>query len=145
MLKLTRKVEYALIALRYMQRNREGNCASAKEISNLYNIPLPLLSKILQNLSRANIIHSIRGPHGGYLLNVNPENTVVIEDSVHGINSGLSSGAFVVGYRGSVPESALEVAHLIINNHTELSIELLVEQIQNINISEIEYICKIQP
>ena len=73
MLKLTRKVEYALIALRYMQRNSEGNCASAKEISNLYSVPLPLLSKILQNLSRANIIHAIRGPHGGYLLNANPE------------------------------------------------------------------------
>ena len=73
MLKLTRKVEYALIALRYMHRNREGTCASAKEISNLYRIPLPLLSKILQNLSRANIIHAIRGPHGGYLLSTNPE------------------------------------------------------------------------
>ena len=79
MLKLTRKVEYALIALRYMQRNREGNCASAKEIANLYSIPLPLLSKILQNLSRANIIHAIQGPHGGYLLNANSEKLSMTE------------------------------------------------------------------
>ena len=79
MLKLTRKVEYALIALRYMQRNSERNCTSAKEISSLYSIPLPLLSKILQNLSRANIIHSIRGPHGGYLLNANPEKLSMTE------------------------------------------------------------------
>ena len=79
MLKLTRKVEYALIALRYMQRNREGNCASAKEISNLYRIPLSLLSKILQNLSRAKIIHAVQGPHGGYLLNTNPEKLSMTE------------------------------------------------------------------
>ena len=72
------------------------------------------------------------------MLNVNPENTVVIEDSVHGINSGLSSGAFVIGYRGSVPESALKIAHLIINNHTELSVELLDVKIQNTNMSETE-------
>jgi len=79
MLKITRKVEYALIALRYMQRNKEGNCASAKEIANLYSIPLPLLSKILQNLSRANIIHAIQGPHGGYLLTANPEELSMTE------------------------------------------------------------------
>jgi len=72
------------------------------------------------------------------MLHVKSENTVVIEDSVHGIKSGLSSGAFVIGYRGSVPESALEIAHLIINNHTELSVELLTEKINNINMSKTE-------
>jgi len=73
MLKLTRKVEYALIALRYMQRNKKGKSASAKEISELYHIPLNLLSKVLQNLSKVQIIHAIQGAHGGYFLNINPE------------------------------------------------------------------------
>jgi HAD superfamily hydrolase (TIGR01509 family) len=70
------------------------------------------------------------------MLNVLPQNTIVIEDSVHGLNSGLSSGAFVVGYRGSVPESELEIAHLIINNHTELSIEILLNLLQKTNLSK---------
>tara|TARA_Y100000294_G_C8378426_1_gene265676 strand:+ start:48 stop:467 length:420 start_codon:yes stop_codon:yes gene_type:complete len=74
MLKLTRKVEYALIALRYMQRKKLDECSSAKEISQLYNIPLPLLSKILQKLSRAQIIQAIQGPYGGYLLKIQAEN-----------------------------------------------------------------------
>ena len=73
MLKLTRKVEYALIALRYMQRKKKNECSSAKDISQLYNIPLPLLSKVLQSLSRAGIIHAFQGPHGGYTLNILPE------------------------------------------------------------------------
>ena len=54
------------------------------------------------------------------------------------INSGLSSGAFVIGYCGSVPESALEIAHLVINNHKELSVELLDEKIQNTHMSKTE-------
>ncbi len=79
MLKLTRKVEYALIALRYMQRKRDRNCASAKEISDLYRIPLPLLSKILQKLSKVGIIQAIQGPHGGYSLNIVPEKLTMKE------------------------------------------------------------------
>jgi len=71
-------------------------------------------------------------------LKVAPENTIVIEDSVHGINSGLASGAFVVGYRGSVPESELEIAHLIINNHTELSVNILLNILQKTNLSKSE-------
>ena len=79
MLKLTRKVEYALIALRYMQRKKERECASAKEISLLYRIPLSLLSKILQELSKNKIIQAVQGPHGGYYLNIIPENLSMAE------------------------------------------------------------------
>lgn len=79
MLKLTRKVEYALIALRYMDRNKDRNCASAKEISDLYHIPLSLLSKILQTLSKVEIIQAVQGAHGGYILNINPEDFSMTE------------------------------------------------------------------
>jgi len=70
------------------------------------------------------------------MLNVSPQNTVVIEDSVHGINSGLSSGAFVVGYRGSVPEKELKIADYIVTNHSELSVELLNNKLQNYNLNK---------
>ena len=73
MLKLTRKVEYALIALGYIQRKEEDCYLSAKNIAEVNNIPLPLLSKILQNLSKAKIIHSVKGAYGGYALNINPK------------------------------------------------------------------------
>ncbi len=62
-------------------------------------------------------------------LKVLPQNSIVIEDSVHGINAGLSSGAFVVGFRGSVPEKELEIAHYIVSCYSELSVELLKKQI----------------
>ena len=46
---------------------------------------------------------------------------------------------------GRNTESALEIAHLVMNDHTELSVELLDEKIQNTNMSETKLICKIQP
>ena len=50
MLKITRKVEYALIALRHLQQNQEGDLSSSKEIALKYDIPKELLAKILQSL-----------------------------------------------------------------------------------------------
>src|SRR6202171_5390827 len=66
MLKLTKKADYGLIALRHLASARRS--ASAKDIADTYRIPLPMLSKILQNLARAGLLVSEQGTHGGYRL-----------------------------------------------------------------------------
>ncbi|NQV38771.1 MAG: Rrf2 family transcriptional regulator [Candidatus Marinimicrobia bacterium] len=66
MLKLTRKVEYALIALRHIQSKGDENISSAKEIADAYGIPAQLLAKVLQQLAREKIIDPVQGPAGGY-------------------------------------------------------------------------------
>ena len=66
MLKITKKVEYALIAMRHI-KNTDSLCSS-KEISKNYNIPHEIMAKTLQRLSKTGYIHSIKGPNGGYLL-----------------------------------------------------------------------------
>lgn len=72
MLKITRKVEYALIALRHLQQNQEGDLSSSKEIALKYDIPKELLAKILQSLVKNKILLSIKGPLGGYKLATDP-------------------------------------------------------------------------
>jgi len=52
MLKLTKKADYGLIALRHLAVARPRASASAKDIADSYRIPLPLLSKVLQKLAR---------------------------------------------------------------------------------------------
>ncbi|NOX16889.1 MAG: Rrf2 family transcriptional regulator [Chlorobi bacterium] len=71
MLKISKSVEYALLALRYIA-TRNG-LANAKEISRNADIPYELLAKILQKLNRENIIESRQGKRGGYALSVKPE------------------------------------------------------------------------
>lgn len=63
-------VEYALISLATMM-NREGP-SSARELSELHQIPYGLLCKILQRLAAGDAIESIQGPRGGYRLSRNP-------------------------------------------------------------------------
>ena len=65
MLKLTRKLEYALIALRHMQ-DQGDTFISAKKISDMYLIPQELLAKTLQQMARLNYIKAAQGPRGGY-------------------------------------------------------------------------------
>lgn len=72
MLKITRKVEYALIALRHLQQNKEGVLSSSKEIASQHDIPKELLAKILQLLVKNKILISIKGPAGGYKLAMDP-------------------------------------------------------------------------
>ena len=65
MLKLTRKLEYALIALRHIRQSGNNLC-SAKEISVIYMIPKELLAKTLQQMAKLNYIKAVQGPRGGY-------------------------------------------------------------------------------
>ncbi len=71
MLSLTRKTDYALIALAHMAHDPDG-CCSAREIATRYRVPLPLLMNILKLLTRRGLARSARGPHGGYTLAVSP-------------------------------------------------------------------------
>lgn len=68
MLRLTRKSDYALIALKHLAEMPEGHAQSAKEIAEMYHIPTPLLAKVLQTLARARLVTSHAGIHGGYSL-----------------------------------------------------------------------------
>lgn len=74
MLKLTKKAEYALMALRHMQSAGKGRISNAREISEQYHLPYPLLAKIMQELAKKRIIKPFQGPRGGYVLDADLKN-----------------------------------------------------------------------
>ena len=69
MLKLSKTIEYALISINHINQCDQDIPISVRTIANKYNIPFELLAKILQKLSKAEILKSIYGPKGGYKLN----------------------------------------------------------------------------
>ena len=71
MLKITRKVEYALIALRHMQLKQPEELTSTKEIATRYGVPQQLLAKTLQHMARDGMIEAVQGPAGGYRVATN--------------------------------------------------------------------------
>jgi len=79
MLKLTKKADYGLIALKHLALRSEAESASAKDIAECYGIPLPLLSKILQKLARNGFLRSEQGTNGGYRLARDARNISALE------------------------------------------------------------------
>jgi len=68
MLKLTKKADYGLMAMKHLaERAHEGAC-SAKDVADAYGIPQEALAKILQRLVKAGLLLSQHGANGGYTL-----------------------------------------------------------------------------
>ena len=74
MLRLSKKADYALIAMKHLAvssvRSDRGSQASssAREIAELYDIPIELMAKVLQRLVRGGLLASTQGTRGGYQL-----------------------------------------------------------------------------
>ena len=72
MLKLTKKADYGLMAMKHLaERSHQGSC-SAKEVADAYAIPPELLAKVLQRLVKSGLLHSQHGTNGGYTLARDP-------------------------------------------------------------------------
>ena len=63
-------------------------------------------------------------------LNVLPKNSVIIEDSLHGLRAALSSGAHVIAKTGSVPKKDLEIADRIVSHLDEITFSMIDELLQ---------------
>ncbi len=68
MLKLTKKADYGLMAMKHLAEHSDHGAFSAKDVADAYGIPPEVLAKILQRLVKAGLLHSQHGTNGGYLL-----------------------------------------------------------------------------
>ncbi len=78
MLKISKSVEYSILALKYISDHGGDEKINAKRISQEVNIPFELLAKLLQKLARKGIIISEQGTKGGYKLNYSPEKLTIL-------------------------------------------------------------------
>src|ERR1700720_3097495 len=68
MLRLSKKADYALIAMKHLAVRGDRGSSSAREIAGLYDIPIELMAKVLQRLVRRGLLASHQGTRGGYKL-----------------------------------------------------------------------------
>ena len=86
MLRLTKKADYGLMALKFLAE--QPQTSSAKDIAEAYHIPLQLLAKILQRLTKVGILKSHAGMNGGYALSRDPREITAFE-VIHAIDGPL--------------------------------------------------------
>ncbi|MFC1486005.1 RrF2 family transcriptional regulator [Candidatus Latescibacterota bacterium] len=78
-MKLTSRSEYALLALIYLSRRRDGGYVPVETIAEAQGIPPQFLEQILLTLKRARYVRSSKGRRGGYALAKSPEGITLAE------------------------------------------------------------------
>jgi Rrf2 family protein len=68
MIKINRKVEYALMVLKLMKDKPQGDLTSAREVCDKFETPFDTTAKVMQQMNNAGILHSQKGVKGGYTL-----------------------------------------------------------------------------
>jgi Rrf2 family protein len=101
MLRLSKKADYALIAMKHLAMKsgaQRGSAlpvsaalpagsvaASAREIAEQYDIPVELMAKVLQRLVRTGLLVSTQGTRGGYTLS-RASGTISVGDVIQAID-----------------------------------------------------------
>jgi Rrf2 family protein len=89
MLRLSKKADYALIAMKHLAIRPDAASASAREIAEQYDIPVELMAKVLQRLARRNLVTSHQGTRGGYRL-ARPASLISAGDIIQAIDGPLT-------------------------------------------------------
>jgi len=103
-MKISRSTGYALVAVGYIAQNYKDGAVLAARISKEYNIPLEYLLKILQQLVRANVLRSKRGPRGGFFL-ARPAETISLLEVVEAVDGPLMSHLHLAEQTNNAPFS----------------------------------------
>ena len=89
-MKLTSKGRYAVMALVDLARFDNINPVSLRDISLRQGISLDYLEQIFYKLKKNEIVKSIRGTHGGYILNKNP-NDIKLTNIFHAVDEKIKT------------------------------------------------------
>ena len=76
--------EYGLRAIIFIaQQSTKNTKVSLATISDAINSPQAFTAKVLQQLTRNNIVKSIKGPYGGFYINIDELNVIKLSDVVN--------------------------------------------------------------
>lgn len=99
MLKVNKKIEYALMALKFMAAREDGALTSAREICDKFNTPFDTTAKVMQTMNSNDILKSVKGIKGGYSLN-KKLSEITYMDLVRMIE-GVDGGSICQGHKGT--------------------------------------------
>jgi len=99
MICLSRKTEYALLALGYLAE-RPGEIVAARDLAGAYALPTALLMNILKTLQQHRLLRSRRGVHGGYQLEADLER-LSLHDLIRMLEGKVQAGCDHNRGRGS--------------------------------------------
>ena len=98
-MKLTRASSYALHAVEYMAARGEDTPVASHHIAEARGIPERFLLKVLKPLVSARLLHSVKGPNGGYRL-ARPASDITMLEILEAVDGPIRGQAPLAGERG---------------------------------------------
>ncbi|GIW80170.1 MAG: hypothetical protein KatS3mg105_1977 [Gemmatales bacterium] len=99
-MKLSTTAFYAVCAVTYLGRRAGKECVTSHQAAKDLMIPKGFLLRILVTLSRAGILWTLKGPHGGYKL-ARPPKDITLLEIIEAVDGPLQSTEFHSGGLGS--------------------------------------------
>ena len=125
MISLTRKTDYALLALTRLA-SQPGSVVSAREIAAQYGVSLPLLMNVLKQLAGCGMVTSVRGAHGGYVL-ARPAEEITLAELIDAIEGPVRLAPCV---NGTAERSPLDMCQGTVNCPIHLPLSRLQQRLE---------------
>ena len=109
MLRLSKKADYALMAMKHLAVKTDVASTSAREIAEQYDIPVELMAKVLQRLARSGLLTSHQGTRGGYTLS-KPTASISVADIIQAIDGPLTVTACPTETDAPMPVAKTRIA-----------------------------------
>ena len=87
-MKMTRASSYAIHALVFMAVEKQNHPVASHHIAKARGIPERFLLKVLKPLVSARVLHSVKGPNGGYRL-ARPANDITILEILEAVDGPI--------------------------------------------------------
>jgi Rrf2 family protein len=100
MLKINKKVEYALMALKFMSDKPAQTLTSAREVCDELKTPFDTTAKVMQIMNNKEILKSVQGIKGGYTLNISLDK-ITYSELVHIIEGKEDIGRACTNNKGT--------------------------------------------
>jgi len=114
MLRLSKKVDYGLMALIHLAQNSVRSSWSAREIARSYNIPQQLMAKVLQKMVQSRLVISHQGTRGGYALGrpahrINAAEVIEAIEGPFSITNCISENGYCLQFEKCTIKSPLQL------------------------------------
>ena len=129
---LSNSSKYAIKAVLYLSMHSDhDNKLMVKDICDSINVPKAYLAKLLQDLSRHNVISSTRGPKGGFYLS-SKNKTMVVMDIVDVIDGKKKLESCLLSIEDCNKDKPCPLHHTVNQSRTKM-----MQSLKNTTIQEL--------
>ena len=136
-MRLTSKGRYAVRAMLDLSLHSSGNPVRLQEISKRQSISLHYLEQLFRKLRTGNVVKSVRGPGGGYVLSRSMDE-ISIKDVLGSVGENINPARDILGVPSSGVEAKTADGNDVIVDTSEFN--LTKSYFENLGVIMVEYL-----